>query len=87
MPRTFRPMIRPFAILALLCSSAPALAQAAPAASDAKMVQLVQSVADEGAKLVGEIKTGKLADGDLWVFEGRDEQGTVTVKDWRIQKR
>ena len=29
----------------------------------------------------------KLADGDLWVFEGRDEHGTVTVKDWRLQKR
>ena len=29
----------------------------------------------------------KLADGDLWVFEGRDEHGTVTVKDWTIQKR
>ena len=29
----------------------------------------------------------KLADGDLWVTEGRDEHGTVTVKDWRIQKR
>jgi hypothetical protein len=28
-----------------------------------------------------------LADGDLWVIEGRDEHGRVTVQDWRFQKR
>jgi hypothetical protein len=68
-------MIRTAAIHALLCSSPPALAQAAPAAPDAKMVQLVQSIADEGAKLVGEIKTGKLADGDLATFAFTIEPG------------
>jgi hypothetical protein len=72
-------MIRTAAILALLGSSilcsAPALAQATPAAPDAKMVQLVEDAADDGAKLVGEIKTGKLADGDLATFAFNIEPG------------
>ncbi len=28
-----------------------------------------------------------LADGDLWIIEGRDEHGTVIIKDWRFQKK
>jgi hypothetical protein len=64
--------MRQAALLALLLASAPAFAQAEP---DPKMVQLVQDHADEGAKLVGEIKTGKLADGDLATFSFTIEPG------------
>src|SRR5262245_27029100 len=54
------------AILAFLCvAAAPALAQA----TDAKMKKLVAEQADEGAKLIGEIKTGSL-----------EEDGTATFK-------
>lgn len=28
-----------------------------------------------------------LVDGDLWIVEGRDGQGVVTVKDWKFEKR
>lgn len=28
-----------------------------------------------------------LADGDLWIVEGRDAHGTVTIKDWKFEKR
>ena len=72
MARTFRLMIRTAALLALLLCSASALAQEAP---DAKMVKLVEDAADDGAKLIGEIKTGKLADGDLATFAFTIEPG------------
>ena len=28
-----------------------------------------------------------LADGDLWIADGRDARGTVTIKDWKFEKR
>ena len=27
-----------------------------------------------------------LADGDVWIVEGRDKDGTVTVKEWKFEK-
>jgi hypothetical protein len=51
---------RSVALACLLSLPCVALAQTLPAAVDAKMKKIVAEQADEGAKLIGEIKTGSL---------------------------
>jgi hypothetical protein len=63
--------MRAAAILAFLCMPAPTLAQAA----DAKMKKLVAEQADEGAKLIGEIKTGSLEEDATATFNFGIERG------------